>query len=801
MLKKGFGVRASSLPAEVETVGPETAPVTKTQARGLNLGNHPVFLALLGSLALAAIYGRVALLNLTTGLVGGDLDGYENLWNNYWVKTALFKLRNPFFTDYIYYPTGTSLRFHTLNPFNGLLTLPFNLTLGWVPTTNLLFVLALAFTTFFGFLLLRDLVGNSWAAFGGTALFTYANYQVIGFFSFGQAEKLSAEWYPLYLFFMFRTLHGPPANLAKADYIPSNEIAASETKPPAGIWGMGRWRLYLALSVVTLVILSLTDWQYLIYAIFTTLLYFAFMLCTRRSWREKRLIFLKLAAIGGIYAALVLVPLVLPMLKEVSTSPWLSVSEQSVYHSLDVLDLVKPGWFGSEEGGGLSNLDAPRAGLGNPGYLALVVGLVGLWLVWKKRGHAREIGLFWTIAAGIACILALGPRLKFNGQLTDLPLPYEIFYKLPVLSTGRDPARFYTIAMLGFGVLTAFGLRAIFERFPSLLNFKRFWGRERLLVASITAVFLAVTLGGFVAEAGKAPVYPPDWPPFYEQLAKDQETYAILELPLFTERGRGEDTYEAYQSLHNKKRFAGRLARDHKLTNPDNFVKKASLFRELWLTNLKDKDQQFFYPAQDFLTRTDYRAQGLSILNYYDVRYIVLYKDAITTSQWNRFKEILAQILGQNVAPFYEDRLMFVYQVPKAKALPANPFTLDPGYGWSASQSEGGRTYRWADSTNNQPSELYTMNLAPQPTKATLNLKLFAFKQPRTVKISINGYEAASIQLNPDEAEKAVSLDLTLPFGNNLITLSTPEAPLPTGDPLDGRLLSFGASNVSITPK
>ncbi|MEI6047177.1 MAG: hypothetical protein WCS37_22775, partial [Chloroflexota bacterium] len=397
----------------------------KSWSKRLAFTSGSLFWGLLGSLLLAAIYGRVALLNLTTGLVGGDLDGYENLWNNFWVKTAFFNFRNPFYTDYIYYPTGISLRFHTLNPFNGLMTLPLNLTLGWVATTNLLFVLSLAFTTFFGFLLIQDLVGNSWAAFAGAALFTYANDQVIGFFSFGQAEKLSAEWYPLYLFLMFRVLHGRPVK---------GGIARES----------GRWWLYPALSILTLVILSLTDWQYLIYAVFTTLLYFGFILCTRRSWREKRLLFFKLAGIGGTYAAVVVFPLLLPMIKEAAESPWLSVSDQSVYHSRDLLDLVKPG-------------------LKNPGFLALIVAVLGLGMAWRKRGGAREVALFWLLLTLFAEVMALGPRLILNEQLTEIPMPYNWLYKLPVFSTGRDPARFYTIAMLGSGILVAFGLRYFLE--------------------------------------------------------------------------------------------------------------------------------------------------------------------------------------------------------------------------------------------------------------------------------------------------------------------------------------------------
>src|SRR5207248_10703381 len=66
----------------------------------------------IASLLLAALFARVPLSHLNDGAVGGDIDGYNNIWNYYWLKTALLDLhRNPYFTDYIYYPTGISLRF------------------------------------------------------------------------------------------------------------------------------------------------------------------------------------------------------------------------------------------------------------------------------------------------------------------------------------------------------------------------------------------------------------------------------------------------------------------------------------------------------------------------------------------------------------------------------------------------------------------------------------------------------------------------------------------------------------------
>jgi hypothetical protein len=719
--------------------------------------------AFLGSLLLAAVYGRVAVLNLTAGVVGGDLDGYENMWNNWWVKMALLDLhRNPFYTDYLYYPTGISLRYHTLNPFNGLITIPLNLTLGYVPTTNLLFLAALALTTFFCFLLIRDLVGNPWAAFAGAALFTFANGNMVSFFALGQAEKLSMEWLPLYLFFLFRAVHGRPVWEPGA-----TAPARIDTRP---------W-LYAGLAVLTLVIMSLTDWQYVMFAVFTTLLYFAFLLCTRRSWAEKRRVFLRLSAIGGIYAVLVTPPLLLPMIREALDSPWLSVGYQATARAVDLAELLGPT-------------------LANPGYLALALAGLGLWAAW--RAGQRALAGFWALAVVLFDLMALGPVLTIGGTRTGIPLPYALMQALPVFNIGRDPGRYNTIAMLGVAVLAALGLRFVFgwaaTRRPAL-------GRL-VLPATLTALFLAVSLSGFVAAAGAAKADPPRWPPFYEQIAHDPEPYAILQLPPFTEKGLGEDHYMMYQVLHQKPIFGGRWARDHKLTNPNNFMKTASLFRNFWLLDYTPDWRTLYYPPRDFLQRTDYATQGRAILNYYHTRYIVLWKDALYP-RWDEdaFQQLIGQVLGPGTAPYYEDGMMRVYRVPDGPPA-ANPLTLDVGEGWFQAETRpDGTVYRLADSSNGQASDVVSMNLTAHPVPSTFQFTIYTHATPRTVQVLLNDTPLTTLHLRPDAGPQQVQLDISLPPGLNHIRFATPEPPVGTGNPHDARLLTFGMYGVALAAK
>src|SRR3954452_5716646 len=246
------------LTADPAAAAAETAPQTPATPHEARLG-RPLLLVALAGAVLAALFSRAGLAHLTSAAIGGDIDGFNNIWNYYWLKTALLDLhQNPFFTNYIYYPTGTSLRFHTFNPLNGLLTLPLNLTLGYIAGFNLLFFVAPLLTLVCSFLFLRDHSGNLWAAFAGAVIATYADYHVGVFLSTGQSSYITLWWIPLYLFLLFRCLYGVPI------WSMTGELLRRETR---------HWPLYGALAILVLLCATLSDWQYLMLVVFATLLY------------------------------------------------------------------------------------------------------------------------------------------------------------------------------------------------------------------------------------------------------------------------------------------------------------------------------------------------------------------------------------------------------------------------------------------------------------------------------------------------------------------------------------------------
>ncbi len=723
---------------------------------------NPTRWALVGALALAALYGRVAVANLTYGVVGGNSNGYENVWNDYWLWTALRLHRNPFFTDSLFAPNGVSLRFHTLNPFGGLIALPLSPLIGIVGAMNLKFLLSLVGAVFFAYLLMRDLTGSPLAAFAGAALYTYANDQMVSYFSTGAENYLmGTTLVPLYLFFLFRALSRP------------------------------HWWGYTAAATATLLALCLTDWQYTMFAVLITVAFVLFTLCTRQEWRAKAWIAGKAALIGGVWAAVVFLPLVLPMIRESRKSPWLNVSGEAT-----ALSRSLPQSF--------------QVGLGNPGYLVLALTIGGLALLWQRTAARpdRLTVLFWAIVAVGASLLALGPRLKLTPEhIIDLPLPYDPLTQLPVFSTGRRPQLFYFVAMLAFGVLFAFALRELFVRLEATIarrQHRAMSGRlPRAASIALVAATLIITLTPFAIRAGNAKAFAMNTPPFErDMLAKDPEQYAILELPLFSaDRGAG---WPAYQITHGKQVFDGSLSRDHKLESPNIFVKDATFFRDLFWAG-RPARQEEYRPTKtpDILVPPDYVTFGVPLLNAYHVRYIILYPDALrvlTPIALGDARQLVQQALGANAQPVYTDTIMEVYRVPDAPP-PANPVFMDIGdTGWFPAQlTPTKEPYRWADSADGDPTEFLIFNLGQERQRFRVQMTVQYYAQPRTVNLAINGDTLNRFTL-ASPGDHLISVEFDVPPGMSKLTLTSPEPPVPVqeADARDNRLLSFSVRNVQV---
>jgi hypothetical protein len=85
------------------------------------------------------------------------------------------------------------------------------------------------------------------------------------------------------------------------------------------------------------------------------------------------------------------------------------------------------------------------------GLLPVMFALGALWLAWRRRrlepGAVRDVW-FWAAAALVALVLSFG---RYG------PL-YALFYKLPIVSSIRNPNKFVQIFQFALGILAAHGL-------------------------------------------------------------------------------------------------------------------------------------------------------------------------------------------------------------------------------------------------------------------------------------------------------------------------------------------------------
>ena len=137
-------------------------------------------------------------------------------------------------------------------------------------------------------------------------------------------------------------------------------------------------------------------------------------------------------------------------------------------------------------------------------------------------------------------------------------------------------------------------------------------------------------------------------PLFYQNIGKDPEDYALLEFPAIWY---AEPLY--YQTNHGKKLVGGYVSR----LSEDNlkFIRSTPLISQLFNrspTLLDDSSNQ------------NLTESGISALNYYKIKYIILHVDALNPDEYNYYNASLKRILKENPAMYHNDNLT-IYKINK----------------------------------------------------------------------------------------------------------------------------------------
>lgn len=709
-------------------------------------------------------------LHLTNAIPGDGFDGWQNYWNLWWVKQALLILgTNPYFTDYLYAPTGVSLLFHTLNIFNAWWTLPLQLNFGLAIAYNSVVFVSFTLAGYGGYLLSLDTLRRlqwpvKWglrpAAFVGGLVFTMSPFHMAHLL--GHMQVFSMIWPPFYILWLLRTL----------------EPWSSRAIPVTG----RHWR-NIALTGLFLVLATLVDWYHTLYLLLFTGLALLWTLWQR--WQVGRRSrgageqgsklhvsrFTSSPFLQPIWTvltislgfAVLLSPLLLPMIRAAGSRPDLQTGlVQNITLSADLLAFVTPsemhplwGDWAKSIAANFSSTTSER--LIFAGFAPLALALLG-----AIGGRSKAVVRFWVVVTLGFVILALGPYLHIGGEIVTIgqwavPMPYLLLYHIvPFIGLTRSLSRYDLMVMLGLGVLAAVGLLQLQLIFlKKRISSSKAEGSRRTsrftFHASGIFSFVALVLICFEFLPAPYPISRIDTPAFFYQLAAETEDYTIAELPMNWDR----PTPLLHQTTHGKRLLTAYTSRD----NPLELA---------WRTPVL---QHWRYLGPDIIDQP-LAAIAPTIFYDFNLRYIVLDywqmppgPERAATEQW-----VLAALPG--VTPIYDDGRLRVFQTPpQTETVPY----LSLGHGWSERQEDGaGSVSRSFTATEIQGTELFLHHPNRQAHPVTLELTARSDSSQK-VTLLANNDPVASFALSEAYSPQTITLPS---FASDLVKLSLqPEQP------------------------
>jgi len=511
---------------------PEKARIAKT---------HLCCLAAYLFLTLLLTYPLV--LQFTKAIPGDGFDGWQNYWNLWWMKVALLEEhRSPFTTDLLYHPTGVNLYFHTLNPFNGLLTLPVQLAWGLLPAYNLVVLFSFAIGGYGAYLLARYTLAQReqgsktearspkaseqqtskslrlascilHPAFVAGLIYTFAPFHFAHLL--GHMQVISLQWIPFYIIYLLKALAPSPR---------------PPLPRPSPLVTHARDAL---LAAFFLVLVALCDWYYVFYCLLFTVLLLAYLACRRRLTVRAVLV---VVAIGLLFG-LALSPLLWPMVQEARHFRFMVPDPaQTRALSADLLAFITPQEFHPLWGqqarawaSAFSSTTSERTVFA--GFVPLLLALTAI-LPTRNTQYATRTTThpsLWVLTLLTFLILSLGPVLHIGGRTAllpgggEIPLPYALLHRfVPFLNITRSVSRFDVMVMLSLALLAGFGLARLTDRW------KRGLGRKVALLSAALIVFEFLP--------APYPMSPPDTPDWYHTLAAEPGDFAVLNLPMNWDR-------------------------------------------------------------------------------------------------------------------------------------------------------------------------------------------------------------------------------------------------------------------------
>jgi hypothetical protein len=464
------------------------------------------------------------------------VDSWLSLWNLWWVKHALVDLlTNPFHTDFLYYPGGTDLYLHTLAFTNGVLSIPLqlatdNLVLSW----NALLFASFVVSALAMYALSYRVTRNDGASLISAYIFAFAPYTLTK--TLGQWHLATTWPIPLFVLFLLRF----------------QETGRPREAVAAGVF----W------SILTYNSLEYGAWAGLFLGLFFA--YWSFVYLRKKDWLRLPALWRGIAVTGGVWL-LASLPLLIPTLQSIYGGEY-SLSGQDEYFSADLLGFVTPSpLWGPGIVPELPHPDkSPIGGWENTVFLGIVpLILASLALFAIRRSPHRVV--FWAMVFLFFAMLALGPylyvgntkSLSLLGASFTVPLPYQIYDQLPLVSVARIPARMIVFGLVGLAVLAGTGFDVLTS-----------WLRPKHKMLAPLAALLVLSL--IALEYWNPPVQLSQLtsPAIFEEIRDEPGDFSVLHAPWGRLTGttavghaQGGALTDYYQTIHEKPSFGGYISR------------------------------------------------------------------------------------------------------------------------------------------------------------------------------------------------------------------------------------------------
>ena len=468
-------------------------------------------------------------------------DTWLFLWDLWWIKHALVDLAtNPFHTDLLMSPQGADLYLHTLATVDGVLSIPLQLLTGnLILTWNVLTLLSFAASGLAMYALSYHVNRNHAAAIVSGYIFAFSPFIMMHLV--GGHLNISTTWpIPLFILFVIRFHRSPHVREAIGAGVMWALLTYNQQE-----YGVDAG-LFLGLFV----------------------LYWSLARLRQRDCGRLRTLWAGAAVMAAVWLVVSL-PLVAPGLQRIGDKE-IALGGVDERYSSNLLAFVTPSplWGPGRNPVGVGG-QYPTGGLENTVYLGTTPLLLAFVAVLAFRRAPHSV-LFWGIVFLFFTILSLGPHLyvgetkefSIGGLSFSVPLPYQLYDRLPIISERRAPARMIVFGVAALSILAGTGA----ELLASWLR------RYRGIIGKIMGPLVALLALTFVVvEYWNPPlqlsVISPR-PDILAQIREEPGEFAVLDVPLGRATGVtgagdwvGGGLADYYQTVYEKRTLGGLLSR------------------------------------------------------------------------------------------------------------------------------------------------------------------------------------------------------------------------------------------------